>query len=213
MRRHRRYALTDSPAKLTARSEFTTVRTPCPSAPASPACTANPIATTSNVIMFTSGLFFIARTLRADPWEFASLSRLSCPDDPPRASAYPRPARPGVPFLPVLSQTDVVNLRWRDAVPRGRHASNEDGPRLDPRSDLRGLLTALVVLLGLASSFARWATSTPLLGANLGSAAHVTLVTAFFAALAVVSYVVSWQGYRHLAKWSQDRRARQRGQR
>lgn len=117
-----------------------------------------------------------------------------------------------MPFLRVLSQTDGVNLRWRDAVPRGRHASDNDQPRLDPQSDLRGSLTALLVLLGLASTVVRWATTTPLLGANLGSSAHVALVTAFFAALAMVLYTVSWQGYRHLAKWSQDRRARQRKQ-
>lgn len=77
---------------------------------------------------------------------------------------------------------------------------------------VRPLIVLVVIVLGVAAAVWHWAVDTPLLGSRLPSAAHVALVAAFFIVSVTAVSFASRTGYRALARWSQARRARQRGE-
>jgi protein-S-isoprenylcysteine O-methyltransferase Ste14 len=69
-------------------------------------------------------------------------------------------------------------------------------------------LALFVVAVGIATALVHWAVSTRLLGANLATPVHATIVTLFLLVVAVAAYLSLWQGYRRLARWSRARGAR-----
>ena len=92
----------------------------------------------------------------------------------------------------------------------GRHEA--EGRRSFWRSDLpvREYILLFGLAAGLCAAAIRWIVHTPLLGAHLPTAVHVTFVVAFLA-LALLSLIAATlRLYRRLARWSQDRRSRER---
>lgn len=73
---------------------------------------------------------------------------------------------------------------------------------------VRTVIFAAGVVIAAVAALIRWVTSTPLLGANLPTPAHIVLVVVFLATAAVaVSFVVA-RAYMRLTRRSQGRRSR-----
>jgi membrane protein YdbS with pleckstrin-like domain len=98
--------------------------------------------------------------------------------------------------------------RSEEPDPVGRHASGARRQLGVDDVDIRAVMTALVFGVGLVSFVLHWATSSALLGANLPWPIHVVAVTVFLLVVFVLVFLAARWGYRLVARWSQESRAR-----